>query len=50
MMSSAMREGVRIDHARELLEATELAMKAVAIECGFDTPEQMRSAFSGGSA
>ena len=38
-------EGVRIDHARQLLEATELAMKAVAFECGFATPDQMRSAF-----
>ena len=38
-------EGVRIDHARKLLEATELAMKAVAFDCGFATPDQMRSAF-----
>ena len=38
-------EGVRIDHARKLLEGTTLAMKAVAFECGFATPDQMRSAF-----
>jgi len=38
-------EGVRIDHARKLLEATGLAMKTVAFECGFATPGQMRSAF-----
>jgi transcriptional regulator GlxA family with amidase domain len=38
-------EGVRIDHARKLLEATERPMKIVAFECGFGTPDQMRSAF-----
>lgn len=38
-------EGVRIDHARNLLEATELALKAVAFDCGFASPDQMRSAF-----
>jgi transcriptional regulator GlxA family with amidase domain len=38
-------EGVRIDHARNLLEATDLALKAVAFDCGFATPERMRGAF-----
>lgn len=38
-------ESVRIDQARNLLEATEMAMKTVAYECGFASPDQMRSAF-----
>jgi transcriptional regulator GlxA family with amidase domain len=38
-------EGVRIDHARNLLEASELALKAVAFDCGFASPDQMRTAF-----
>jgi transcriptional regulator GlxA family with amidase domain len=38
-------EGIRIDHARNLLEATDLALKAVAFDCGFASPDQMRSAF-----
>jgi len=38
-------EGVRLDHARNLLEATELALKAVAFDSGFATPERMRAAF-----
>lgn len=38
-------EGIRIDHARNLLEATDLALKAVAFDCGFASPEQMRAAF-----
>ena len=38
-------EGIRIDHARNLLEATDLALKAVAHDCGFTSPDQMRSAF-----
>jgi transcriptional regulator GlxA family with amidase domain len=38
-------EGVRLDHARNLLEATDLALKAIAYDCGFANPEQMRSAF-----
>ncbi|HWL67809.1 MAG TPA: GlxA family transcriptional regulator [Geminicoccus sp.] len=38
-------EGVRLDHARNLLEATDLALKAVAFDCGFASPEQMRAAF-----
>ena len=38
-------EGVRLDHARNLLEATELALKAIAFSCGFASPEQMRAAF-----
>lgn len=38
-------EGIRIDQARNLLEATELALKAIAYDCGFASPDQMRSAF-----
>jgi transcriptional regulator GlxA family with amidase domain len=38
-------EGVRIDHARNLLEATELGLKVVAFDCGFANPDQMRNAF-----
>jgi transcriptional regulator GlxA family with amidase domain len=38
-------EGIRIDHARNLLEATDLALKVVAFDCGFASPDQMRSAF-----
>jgi transcriptional regulator GlxA family with amidase domain len=38
-------EGVRLDQARNLLEATDLALKAVAFDCGFAGPEQMRTAF-----
>ena len=38
-------ESVRLDRARNLLEATDLALKAVAFDCGFATPEQMRGAF-----
>ena len=38
-------EGVRLNHARNLLEATDLALKAVAFDCGFATPERMRGAF-----
>jgi transcriptional regulator GlxA family with amidase domain len=38
-------EGVRLDQARNLLESTELALKAVAFDCGFTSPDQMRSAF-----
>nr|WP_202948641.1 helix-turn-helix domain-containing protein [Novosphingobium sp. AP12] len=38
-------ESVRLDHARSLLEATDLALKAVAFDCGFASPEQMRAVF-----
>ena len=38
-------EGVRIDQARKLLEASDRALKAVAYDCGFASPEQMRAAF-----
>ena len=38
-------EGVRLDHARNLLEATDLALKVVAFDSGFATPERMRAAF-----
>lgn len=36
---------VRLDQARNLLEATDLALKTVAFTCGFGGPEQMRAAF-----
>jgi transcriptional regulator GlxA family with amidase domain len=38
-------EGIRIDHARNLLEATDQALKVIAFDCGFASPDQMRSAF-----
>ncbi|MGQ3673922.1 GlxA family transcriptional regulator [Xanthobacter sp. TB0139] len=38
-------ESIRLDQARNLLEATALALKAVAFDCGFGTPEQMRAVF-----
>lgn len=38
-------EGVRLDQARSLLESTELALKTIAFDCGFTSPDQMRSAF-----
>jgi transcriptional regulator GlxA family with amidase domain len=38
-------EGVRLDRARHLLEATDVALKTVAFDCGFVTPERMRGVF-----
>lgn len=38
-------ESVRIDQARSLLEATERPLKAIAFDCGFANPQQMRAAF-----
>ncbi|MDE1917182.1 MAG: GlxA family transcriptional regulator [Sphingomonadales bacterium] len=38
-------EGVRLDQARNLLESSDAALKAVAFDCGFASPDQMRSAF-----
>lgn len=38
-------ENIRLDQARNRLEATDHALKAVAFDCGFGTPEQMRSVF-----
>lgn len=38
-------EAVRIDQARNLLEATDDAIKAVAFDCGFTSPAQMRAVF-----
>jgi len=38
-------EGIRIDHARNLLEATTQALKVIAFECGFASVDQMRSVF-----
>lgn len=38
-------EAVRLTHARNLLEATELAIKTIAFKSGFSSPEQMRVVF-----
>lgn len=38
-------ESLRLDQARSLLEASDAALKAVAFQCGFASPDQMRSAF-----
>jgi transcriptional regulator GlxA family with amidase domain len=38
-------ESVRLDQARNLLEASDMALKAVAFACGFAGPEQMRAVF-----
>lgn len=38
-------EGVRLDQARNLLEATSQPLKTIAFDCGFASPEQMRAAF-----
>jgi transcriptional regulator GlxA family with amidase domain len=38
-------ERARIDYARNLLEATDLALKAIAYECGFGSTEHMRLVF-----
>ncbi|QJU58131.1 GlxA family transcriptional regulator [Sphingomonas sp. AP4-R1] len=38
-------QSVRLDHARNLLEATDRPLKAVAFDCGFAGPEQMRAVF-----
>lgn len=38
-------EGVRLDQARNMLEATDAPLKTVAFDCGFATPERMRGAF-----
>lgn len=38
-------EGVRIDQARNMLEATEHPIKTIAFDCGFTNPQQMRAAF-----
>ncbi|MHA6646023.1 GlxA family transcriptional regulator [Mesorhizobium sp. A623] len=38
-------EGVRIDQARNMLEATERPIKVIAFDCGFANPQQMRAAF-----
>lgn len=38
-------EGIRIDQARNLLEATAHPLKVVAFDCGFGSPDQMRNAF-----
>jgi transcriptional regulator GlxA family with amidase domain len=38
-------ESARIDHARNLLEATSSPLKAIAYDCGFGQTEQMRVVF-----
>lgn len=38
-------ESVRIDQARNLLEATERPIKTISFDCGFASPQQMRAAF-----
>ena len=38
-------ESVRIDRARNLLEGSDQALKAIAYACGFGGPEQMRVVF-----
>lgn len=38
-------EGVRLDQARNLLESSDMALKAIAFDCGFASPDQMRNAF-----
>jgi transcriptional regulator GlxA family with amidase domain len=38
-------ESVRIDRARNLLEGSDQSLKAIAYECGFGGPEQMRVVF-----
>lgn len=38
-------EGIRLDHARNLLEASGTALKVIAFDCGFASPDHMRSAF-----
>lgn len=38
-------ERARVDYARKLLEATNLALKVLAYECGFGGAEQMRVVF-----
>lgn len=38
-------ESVRIDRARNLLEGSDQPLKAIAYECGFGSPEQMRVVF-----
>ncbi len=38
-------ESIRLDHARNLLEASNSALKAIAFDCGFRTSEHMRAVF-----
>jgi transcriptional regulator GlxA family with amidase domain len=38
-------EGARVDAARNRLEGSDLALKVVAYECGFNTAEHMRQVF-----
>lgn len=37
--------GMSLDQARSLLESSDTALKAVSFDCGFASPDQMRSAF-----
>ncbi|WP_422067229.1 helix-turn-helix domain-containing protein [Solirhodobacter olei] len=36
---------MRLDRARNLLEASDQPLKAIAFDCGFASPDQMRNAF-----
>ncbi|MGH2343556.1 GlxA family transcriptional regulator [Segnochrobactraceae bacterium EtOH-i3] len=38
-------ESIRLDHARNMLEATDFALKTIAFDCGFGSADQMRSVF-----
>lgn len=38
-------ESIRLDQARNMLEASDQPLKAIAYDCGFAGPEQMRGAF-----
>lgn len=38
-------QSVRLDNARNLLEATDRPLKTIAFDCGFASPEQMRAVF-----
>lgn len=38
-------ESIRLDHARNMLEANDLALKKITFACSFGGPEQMRSVF-----
>ena len=46
MTPSAFVEQVRVDHARKLLEETDLPLKTVAFRCGFHNSNQMRFIFA----
>lgn len=43
---AAFVESVRLEHAKQLLEATATSVDAVAASCGFGTPETLRRVFA----